>query len=170
MGQLTKAETSVLLLDYDGTLAPFQLDRLRAYPYPGVVQLLNSIIKNGRSKVVIVSGRPVAELRPLLLPLQNIELWGSHGLEHQSADGTSRLISVVPEISASLQEAEAWLSATGLDHRAEIKPGGVAVHWRGMPESRIDSVRAHVFCGMTFTRIWSSSRRVTVSRTARCRR
>jgi trehalose-6-phosphatase len=32
--QLKIAPSSALLLDYDGTLAPFDVDRNRAFPYP----------------------------------------------------------------------------------------------------------------------------------------
>jgi trehalose-phosphatase len=148
MERLNDAENSVLLLDYDGTLAPFQVDRLRAYPYPGVVEVLTAIANTGRSKVVIVSGRPVAELLPLLLPLHGIEVWGSHGLEHQLADGTLRRVDATPETAGLLHQAEVWLSETGLSHRSEIKPGGIAVHWRGMPQTRIESLRAHVQTGL----------------------
>jgi trehalose 6-phosphate phosphatase len=148
MSQLADAAASVLLLDYDGTLAPFHVDRLRAYPYAGVAQLLEGILKTGRSRVVIVSGRPVAELRPLLLPLHDIEIWGSHGLEHQLSDGTYQRITIASEIAASLQEAESWLRMTGLSPRLEIKPGGIAVHWRGVPAARIESVQAHVQKGL----------------------
>jgi trehalose 6-phosphate phosphatase len=141
MSELADAAASVLLLDYDGTLAPFHVDRLRAYPYAGVVQRLEGILKSGRSRVVIVSGRPVAELRPLLLPLHGIEIWGSHGLEHQLPDGTYRQITIASEIAASLREAESWLHMTGLSHRLEV-------NWRGVPAARIESVQAHVQKGL----------------------
>jgi trehalose 6-phosphate phosphatase len=143
LDRLGQAPASALLLDYDGTLAPFQIERQQAYPYPGVLQLLESIIRCGQARVVIISGRPIAELRALLLPLHNLEIWGSHGLEHQSADGACRQATVAPEIAVALQRAEAWLAETGLAHRTEVKPGGVAVHWRGMPEVRMQSVRTH---------------------------
>lgn len=148
MSQLADAVASVLLLDYDGTLAPFHVDRLRAYPYAGVVQLLEGIRKSGRSRVVIVSGRPVTELRSLLLPLHDIEIWGSHGLEHQLSDGTYRRIAIASDLAASLREAESWLRTTELSHRLEIKPGGIAVHWRGMPAAQIESVQAHIQKGL----------------------
>ena len=86
--QLRSAATSALLLDYDGTLAPFQTERDRAYPYPQVVPLLERILKNGRSRVVIVTGRAIEDVQPLLDPLPAVEIWGSHGIEHLSAEGT----------------------------------------------------------------------------------
>jgi len=141
MEQLNAAQASVLLLDYDGTLAPFQTERSQAYPYPGVLPLLESILESRKSRVVIVTGRPIAEMGLLLSPLHNIEIWGSHGLEHLLSDGTFRQIVIAPETAAVLSQAESWLIAAGLAHRVEIKPGGIAVHWRGIPDAEIKSIQ-----------------------------
>jgi len=132
---LRDAPTSVLLLDYDGTLAPFQTERHRAYPYPQVVPLLETILDTGRSRVVIVTGRSIADVRPLLNPLRAVEVWGSHGIEHLSADGLYSQSKIPPDTVAALSDAAARLTAAGLAGRTEIKPGGVAVHWRGLSEA-----------------------------------
>jgi trehalose-phosphatase len=146
--QIAAATQSLLLLDYDGTLAPFQVDRHSANPYPGVVPLLENIIGRRRSRVVVITGRPIAELQPLLFPLRDLEIWGSHGLEHLSADGTYRQIAVPPEIAVSLFSAESWLAAVGLGDRIEIKPGGIAVHWRGLPAAEIERIQACTYEGL----------------------
>ena len=36
--------TKILALDYDGTLAPFQVERMAARPLPGVSAALSSIL------------------------------------------------------------------------------------------------------------------------------
>lgn len=64
--EVARARRSALLLDYDGTLAPFELDRNQAVPYPGVTELLQDIMDTGRTRVVIISGRRAQELGPLL--------------------------------------------------------------------------------------------------------
>jgi len=51
---VTQAPRSLLLLDYDGTLAPFHKDRDQAFPYPGVAELLHEIIRDGHTRVVII--------------------------------------------------------------------------------------------------------------------
>ena len=88
--QLQEATLSGLLLDYDGTLAPFHDDRYRAYPYDGIVPLLDRIIQSGKTKVAIITGRPIKEVQALLHPLEGLEIWGAHGLEHLSDDGRYR--------------------------------------------------------------------------------
>src|SRR6185437_15422137 len=54
--RLRQASSRVLLLDYDGTLAPFTPDREHAFPYPGIPELISRIVRAG-TRVVLVSGR-----------------------------------------------------------------------------------------------------------------
>jgi len=60
--KVARARRSVLLLDYDGTLAPFQRERNHAYPYPGVSGLVREIIETGRTRVAFITGRRAHEL------------------------------------------------------------------------------------------------------------
>jgi trehalose 6-phosphate phosphatase len=149
MAKLAAAPSSVLLLDYDGTLAPFHPERSQAYPYPRVVPLLEGILRCKRSRVVIITGRPIVEMRSLLSPLRNIEIWGSHGVEHLLANGTYRRTMIAPETEALLSQAESWLAAAGLSSRTEIKPGGIAVHWRGMPDTEMKRVQVCAHEGLS---------------------
>lgn len=142
MERLRAASQSALLLDYDGTLAPFQTDRTRAFPYPGVVDILERIIRRGKTKVVMITGRPLHELQALFSPLESVEAWGAHGLEHKLADGTYQQAVVVPEASAILLQAEKWLDSAGLGSLIEKKPGGIAVHWRGLSTDEVEKVQA----------------------------
>jgi trehalose-phosphatase len=140
--QISAAPESVLLLDYDGTLAPFHVDRSRAYPYHGVVSLLDGIMQCGRTRIVIISGRPVEELRALLTPISDLEMWGSHGLEHRLSDGSYSRVQVSEEDSAFLRAAEEWVGAAGLLSHVEIKHGGIAIHWRGMAPAEARRIQA----------------------------
>ena len=133
-----------LLLDYDGTLAPFQTDRYKAYPYAGISSILSRIIETGRTKVSIVSGRPIKELQRLLNPLQHLEIWGAHGMEHVSADGVYERASIDPEALSILQQAADWLRQSGLLSIAEIKPGGIAVHWRGLAPAEAEDILSRI--------------------------
>ena len=66
----------VLLLDYDGTLAPFGSDRRRPRLYPGVRAALEKLTAAPRpTRLGIVSGRPVADLHRFLGMGNAIELW-----------------------------------------------------------------------------------------------
>jgi trehalose 6-phosphate phosphatase len=139
--QIRAAPSSVLLLDYDGTLAPFHVDRSHAYPYPGAVSILERIVRSGRTKVIIISGRPIFELRTLLAPMNNLEMWGTHGLERQLSDGSYSCVRINEEDAVSLAKAQEWIVAAGLLSRTEIKLGGLAIHWRGLPPADARSVQ-----------------------------
>jgi trehalose-6-phosphatase len=54
---LTRSKNRALLLDYDGTLAPFRVERDKAVPYFGVRKILEKIIATGGCRVVVISGR-----------------------------------------------------------------------------------------------------------------
>jgi trehalose 6-phosphate phosphatase len=144
MDRLSPASESVLLVDYDGTLAPFQAERDRAYPYAAVESVLNAIIRCRKTRVVVITGRPIDNLRTLFRSLNNLEVWGAHGLEHRLVDGTYHQTPIDPEIAAVLKQAEKWLVAANLISLAEIKPGGIAIHWRGMPDAEIENVQSRV--------------------------
>ncbi len=57
---LQQAQAPLLLLDYDGTLADFRIDRFTARPWAGVRKLLTAIQKDGRTSVKVITGRPAA--------------------------------------------------------------------------------------------------------------
>ena len=142
-----RAQQSALLLDYDGTLAPFRRDRLRATPYPGVTQLLKDIMDIGHTRMVIVSGRRAPELVPLLNLSPAPEIWGTHGLEHLSSDGTYQRQDIDSDTADALSEADQWIDGLHFHHMVEHKPGSLAVHWRGLTEQDANVVRDKVLLG-----------------------
>ena len=147
--QLKIAPSSALLLDYDGTLAPFDVDRNRAFPYPGVISILGKILRSGTTKVIIISGRSIAELRALLAPINNFEMWGTHGLERRLSNGSYSCLPINEEDAVVLAEAQEWIVAAGLLSRAEIKLGGIAIHWRGLAPAEAKSVQSLTLDGWT---------------------
>ncbi|QNI35642.1 trehalose-phosphatase [Edaphobacter albus] len=139
--QLQLSEKSALLLDYDGTLAPFQIERDQAYPYIGVLPLLEDILRSKRTRMVVITGRPVPEAQALLSPLAGFEIWGAHGLDYLQLDGTIKKYTIAPELILLLEKAEQQLRTKELSDLLEAKPGGVAVHWRGLSEQEREKVR-----------------------------
>ncbi len=81
------ASQSLLMLDYDGTLAPFRKDRDHAFPYPGISQILQEIVRIGKTRVVIISGRDAQDVIPLLDIDPHPEVWGLHGLQRLEPHG-----------------------------------------------------------------------------------
>ena len=144
-----KLAVSALLLDYDGTLAPFCLNRQQAVPYPGVAALLQEIIDDGRTRVVIITGRNAHEVIPLLAVHPSPEIWGMPWVGaietgrdlRNTAGGQSRYV------QPALADADRWLKSQGLHNRAEFKTGAIAIHWRGLNKAMVAETRSQVLLG-----------------------
>lgn len=135
--RVASARARVLMLDYDGTLAPFRPDPATATPYPELPSLLDAIIDAGHTRLVIVSGRWTKDLLPLLGMRRHPELWGSHGWERLHPSGDYDLARIRPAALQVLVAADDWiLELEKLGARAERKPASVAFHWRGLPAAR----------------------------------
>lgn len=144
--RLVAAPGRALLLDYDGTLAPFAVERDQAVPYPGVRDCLQALIAAGRTRLIIISGRALHDLTPLLALDPLPELWGSHGWEWRLPDGTYHPPALGLTARRGLAQAIEAAVGFGLNHALERKPASVALHWRGLaPRTaaamRNDSVR-----------------------------
>lgn len=138
---LKRASQSALMLDYDGTLAPFRVRPEEAVPYPGVRKILNHILKGEHTRVVLISGRWIKDLIPLLGLQRLPEIWGSHGWERLLADGTHVTAEFDQRALRGLAEADRWVETAGLTDRCEQKPGCLALHWRGLNPKAIQRIR-----------------------------
>ena len=145
--QLTEASEAALLLDYDGTLAPFHAQRDQAYPYPGVTLLLQEIMRDRRTRVVVISGRDATEVPPLLNVHPSPEVWGVHGLQRLQPDGSTEMPQLDERTLDGLSDAGRWLGYQELLHTAEFKAGSVAAHWRGLSDNDAEAIRARVLLG-----------------------
>lgn len=139
--RLSAAPMRALLLDYDGTLAPFAVERDQAVPYPGVRDCLQELIAAGRTRIVVISGRAIHDLAPLLLLDPLPELWGSHGWERRLPDGMYHPPALGPAARRGLAKAVEVAVDFGLDHALERKPASVALHWRGLAPRTIAAMR-----------------------------
>jgi trehalose-phosphatase len=146
--QLRRARTRVLMLDYDGTLAPFTPDRTRAYPYREIPDTVSKIMRC-KTRVVLISGRAATELLFLSGIHPHPEIWGSHGAERLYPDGSYEVESPEPRQRVGLQVANRGLRSAGLAARMEAKPGGIAVHWRGLAAEEQATIEGKVrsLCG-----------------------
>jgi trehalose 6-phosphate phosphatase len=125
-----RAERRVLFLDYDGTLAPFEVERMAARPLEGTSELLTEIAEFCKTRLVIVSGRPLVELVALLGP-GPVEMVGSHGFEIRNTEGKIRRVLPDPAQSEGLESAQRLAASSGYEARIERKVASIAFHTRG---------------------------------------
>ena len=129
------APRRALLLDFDGTLAPFASDRLRPRMRDGVAAAVGEIARSGRTRLTIVTGRGARELRSLLPADLSAEIWGSHGLERLAASGEYEAPPPAPSAAAVRDAFGAWVRERGHESNLEIKPYGFALHRRADPDA-----------------------------------
>lgn len=120
----------LLLCDYDGTLAPFTSERDKAFPWPGVIEELRTVIAIS-GIVVLISGRSIAEVKELSQLETGIEIWGYHGAERMTVDGIIHRINLAPLYEAGLEKAWQKAMEESLQTWIERKYVSLALHWRG---------------------------------------
>ncbi len=139
--RVAAAPQSVLMLDYDGTLAPFRKERDQAIPYSGVRERLSRLVELSSTRLVLVTGRASDDLIPLLGLAELPEIWGCHGAERLLPGCQDPTVELEPEVRQGLKTVRGWAVAVGLESRAEFKPACVAFHWRGLSDSQVDAIR-----------------------------
>jgi trehalose 6-phosphate phosphatase len=125
------APVPLLLLDYDGTLSGFRVDRFKALPWAGVRELLNAIQKQNKTRIAVVTGRPAGEIPPMLALDPPPEVWGLHGAERLYPNGRRAMEVQAPEVRKALQQLREQLRQDSLGGLFEDKPNAAVMHWRG---------------------------------------
>src|SRR5512140_3187692 len=87
LSRLKEGAHLTLFLDYDGTLVPIAPTPAQAVADPSLLELLGALSQNPQIRAVIVSGRPLEDLRRML-PVAGLTIAGLYGSETWLADGT----------------------------------------------------------------------------------
>jgi trehalose 6-phosphate phosphatase len=133
-------QAPLLLLDYDGTLADFRINRFNAWPWAGVRELLTRVQKDNRTRLTVITGRPAGEINPLLQLETPVEVWGLHGAERLYVDGRRELEEAPQEALARLDELREQLRRNAFGGLFEDKPNAVVMHWRGHSPRQAQSI------------------------------
>jgi trehalose 6-phosphate phosphatase len=134
---LEQPERTVVLTDFDGTLAPLVDDPAASTALPGAVEALGAVAARF-GHVAVVSGRPASFLLERIGP--GLTLSGLYGLESVDPDGS---IVVAPEAAVwepVVREATARARAA-LGGLVEPKGLSLTLHFRTAPEREAE-VRA----------------------------
>ncbi len=128
---LEEPEHSVLMLDFDGSLAPIVDDPATARPIPGAVEALERLARDFGT-VAVVSGRPATFLQRVV-PVRGVDLIGLYGLE-RVIDGTvvasAQALEWRDRLEAAADAAQARLPGLRLERKSGMS---FALHWRTEP-------------------------------------
>ncbi len=124
------ARRTLFAFDYDGTLAPIVRDAARARMRAATKRRLVALAS--RRPVVLVTGRALADLAPLVEGVPTAARIGNHGLEWEG-EGLPRCDRAVVELAAP--RVAGWLDAMqpleALGIRVEDKRLSLSLHLRG---------------------------------------
>jgi trehalose-phosphatase len=147
--RVKSAPERYLVLDYDGTLAPFRTNRMDALPVPGALEAVRSIRDSGTTRLAMLTGRPVLELIELIGDI-GVPMFGSHGFEFMAPGGDVELGELTDAQEERFRRAERESREVVGDARVERKPASVGLHTRGMLEEEARRLHEEI------TRIWSA--------------
>ena len=140
---LRLASHRLLVLDYDGTLAPFAVARDQAVPAPRTVESLRRLSASSHTRVAIISGRPIEEL-DRLLDVPPAIVVGETGWEYRMP-GTSLVQHPLnARLKDILDEAERMASEAGALDLLERKRTAVVLHTRRLSELRARDLELRV--------------------------
>jgi trehalose-phosphatase len=125
------AQHRILMLDYDGTLAPFVVDRLHAPPLERSIAAVSLLAASDHTSVAIVSGRPLDEFTHQVAGIP-VTFVGEHGWERLDAEGTTVRRALDRLVVELLAQAERAARAAGLGDRLEVKRSSLVLHTRGL--------------------------------------
>lgn len=141
------ARHRLLMVEYDGTLAPFQVRRETARPLPRARELLAEIEAGGRTSVAVASGRPVKEVAELI-GRYSATIVGEHGWERTTRDG--EVVRWCPPDAAlgALEKAQRDAARQGWKSRLERKRASLVLHTRDL--STDAAAAAEAACGASW--------------------
>ena len=143
--KVAAAKHRILIVDYDGTLAPFNANRHRATPYSEIPDCLRCIMDSCSTRVIVISGRAADEVPPLLRLNPGPEIWGTNGIERINSSGRYEEVHLNDAALEALARAEAQLERQGFREYIEVKLAAVALHWRGLPAAEILDMRTTAY-------------------------
>jgi trehalose 6-phosphate phosphatase len=133
---------TLIVTDFDGTLAPIVEDPAQAYADPNAVAALGRLGEHVGA-VVVITGRPVRAAVQLgrfrgVAGLQLMTILGQYGVERWNAADDEYLLPPDPaQISAVAEELPKILDSLGMSEaRIEDKGRAIAIHTRSLPDPK----------------------------------
>jgi trehalose 6-phosphate synthase/phosphatase len=129
--QYQNAHHRLIVLDYDGTLVGFKKNPMDAAPTPEIINLLTSLCKDRRNRVVINSGREVSNLEQWFGKIPNLSLAAEHGACYKEDGVWHDNVEQIQWSSQLINTMQAFVRKTP-GAWIEKKKTALAWHYRGV--------------------------------------
>lgn len=136
---LKNNENFILFLDYDGTLVDFRNHPLKVHASSDLLNVLNKLISIKRFEVVIITGRPLNQIKNQL-PLRGLHFAANHGLIIQLSNGTKQIVKEAKKIKPHLKKIKKevdTLFSKNENITIEDKTYSLAFHYRTVPAEKV---------------------------------
>jgi trehalose 6-phosphate phosphatase len=141
--KIQKTDALFLFLDFDGTLVPFR-DRPSQVKTPETVKkVLRQLLKCPAVKVIIITGRALADIKTLL-NLRGVSFIALHGLEMESSDGSQFRWAQAERARSTLETIKERMRRELKREKGaflEDKELSMVLHYRLLPAHRVSLVR-----------------------------
>ncbi len=134
--RLRAAKHWLLLLDFDGTLAPIGREYQSAELHPAVRPILGKLAGRRRAEVYVISGRPLAYLRRMI-DVPGVHLLGVHGWERSGVPAPARARHRLLRIKRRLERSIPRVPGIEI----EDKGMALAIHYRSARPADVRSAR-----------------------------
>jgi trehalose-phosphatase len=147
IAQFAAKNTILVALDFDGTLAPLVDDPMDSRMIPDARSALEALSELPGVTIALVTGRAIESITVVGDPLPSWFLVGSHGIEVVTPE-QRRSYTTPRLVPGELIEGFERVVALHPGSRIEVKPFGVALHTRGVPDAiaRAAEAAAHALC------------------------
>lgn len=131
LAELSRTDTLLVALDFDGTLAPLVDNPADARALPAAKQAILALLDVPKTRVALISGRAMASLIEVSEAPDGVLLSGSHGIEVRLDSGP--LLTLTDEEADRVSLLGEGLHTVADRHDGvwvETKPAGFALHTR----------------------------------------
>jgi trehalose-6-phosphatase len=144
--EVARAEERIMLMDFEGIVAPLCPDETGSSPSPDLWSLVRDITQH-HTRFITISGWPAYEVASRLESECTPEIWGNDGLERLYSNGRYECADLNSSLDLlrALAECEYKLQEAGLANRMRVKLSGIHIQWRGMNPSEKLDVRTHSY-------------------------
>lgn len=141
--EIEKANKIIFFLDYDGTLIPFKKKPKLALPTKKLLNILKTLTKCAKSRVIIITGRGIDDIKRML-NIPELSFAGLHGLEIEFPHGkkfTWKKAKETKPLIDRIREKAYKEFKNELGVYIEDKKFTVAFHYRLLARERVDTAK-----------------------------